>query len=147
MSDLFPVSIRNNYPSGEFKINDTRVVYAKKGVSFLSLAQQYTIPLARLFEFNELAQAESLAADQLIFLQRKRKTGADEFYQVQPGERLYDIAQHQGIRLESLLELNFLGAEDRPAPGERLSLRKKATAAPKLVIRENYNLSTTNPQR
>ncbi len=147
MSEVFPVSKRNNYPSGEFKINDTRVVYAKKGVSFLSLAQQYTIPLARLFEFNELAQAESLAADQLIFLQRKRKTGADEFYQVQPGERLYDIAQQQGIRLESLLELNFLGAEDRPAPGERLSLRKKATAAPKLIIRENYNLTTAKPQR
>ena len=51
------------------------------------------------------------------------------------------------FKSESLLELNFLGAEDRPAPGERLSLRKKATAAPKLVIRENYNLTTAKPQR
>jgi len=140
MGEIFPGTKKNNYPPGEFKINETRVVYAKKGVSFLSLAQQYTIPLARLFEFNELSQSESLTADQLIFLQRKRKTGVDEYYKVLPGETLYDIAQQQGIRLESLRELNFLGPDDRPAPGEKLSLRKKAGAMPKLVIRENYSL-------
>ena len=129
-----------NYPKGEFKINDTRVVFVKKGVSYLSLAQQYDIPLSRIFDFNDLPVAEATTNDQLIFLQRKRKTGQDEFYQVVPGETLYDIAQKQGMRLESLRELNFLGPDDRPAPGERLSLRKKAGAMPKLIIRENYSL-------
>lgn len=133
-----------NYPKGEFRINETRVVFVKKGVSFLSLAQQYNIPLARLFDFNELPVTEALTRDQLIFLQRKRKTGLDEFYKVMPDESVYDIAQKQGIRLESLRELNFLGPDDRPAPGEKLSLRKKAGAMPKLVIRENYSLYSTN---
>lgn len=132
--------VKTNYPQGEFKINETRVVFARKGLSFLSLAQQYNIPLARIFDFNELPVTEALASDQLIFLQRKRKTGIDEFYKVVPGESLYDIAQKQGIRLESLRELNFLGPDDRPAPGENLNLRKKAGAMPKLVIRENYSL-------
>lgn len=100
--------------------------------------------MSRLFEFNELKQAEELTGDQLIFLQRKRKTGKDEYYKVMPGESLYEIAQDQGIRLESLCELNFLGPDDRPAPGEKLSLRKKAEVAPKLVIRENYSLYSTN---
>ncbi len=140
MADVFPAPKKNNYPQGEFKINDTRVVYAKKGVSFLSLAQQYNVPLARLFEFNELTQTEALASDQLIYLQRKRKTGVDEYCKVLAGETLYDIAQQQGIRLESLCEMNFLGPDDRPAPGEKLSLRKKASAKPKLFIREQYSL-------
>ncbi len=50
-----------NYPSGEFKINDTRVIYVKKGTSYLTIAQQYEIPLARLFEFNDLKQQEVTA--------------------------------------------------------------------------------------
>lgn len=144
MGEVFPVARKNNYPMGEFKINDTRVIYAKQGVSFLSIAQQYNIPLARLFEFNELQQAETVAEDQLIFLQRKRKTGQGEYYKVQPGETLYVIAQQEGIRLESLCELNLLHPDERPAPGERLSLHKKATIRPKLLLREQYSLYSPN---
>ena len=140
MSAVFSATKKTNYPTGEFKINDTRVIYAKQGVSFLSIAQQYNIPLARLFEFNELPQSETLAEDQLIFLQRKRKTGEEDYYKVQPGETLHVIAQQEGIRLESLCELNLLQPDERPAPGEKLSLRKKATARPKLLLREQYSL-------
>lgn len=128
------------YPKGEFRINYSRVVWMRKGISFLSVAQQYGIPLSRLFEFNELEEAESAEKDQLVFLQRKRRTGAEAYYTVLPGESLHDIAQKQGIRLESLLELNRLKNNDRPAPGESLSLRKKAAAKPKLLLKENVPL-------
>lgn len=111
-----------SYPSGEFKINDTRVVFIKAGTPLLSVATQYNIPLARIIEFNELKQTESLDTDQLIFLQRKRKTGAHEFHTVQPGETLAEIAQAEGIRMDSLLEYNSLGSRSRPATGERLNL-------------------------
>lgn len=124
--------IKEDYPSGEFKINDTKVIYADKGTSLLSIAQQYNIPLARLFEFNEMAETESLEKDQLIFLQRKRKTGSNEFHVVRPGETLQAIAQREAIRLESLLEYNHLQAGNRPAAGERLYLYRKAPAAPRL---------------
>ena len=46
--------------------------------------------------------------DQLIYLQRKRKLGTEEYHVVQEGETIYDIAQIEGIRLESLLEYNLL---------------------------------------
>ena len=59
----------------------------------LSIAQQYNIPLARIFEFNEIEETETLLKDQLIYLQRKRKTGNNEFHIVKPGETLQDIAQ------------------------------------------------------
>ena len=44
------------YPAGEFRINDTRVVFVKKGTSYLSVAQQNNISLGRLFEFNEMQE-------------------------------------------------------------------------------------------
>jgi hypothetical protein len=120
------------YPSGEFRINETKVIYARKGTSLLSIARQYNIPLARIFEFNEMTETESLETDQLVYLQRKRKTGDNEFHRVKPGETLQDIARKEAIRLESLLEYNYLAVNNRPAAGEQLYLRKKAPAAPKL---------------
>jgi LysM repeat protein len=126
-----------NYPSGEFKINETRVVYVTKGTSFLSLAQQYNVQLKWLFDFNDLAEMEAVPVDQLIYLQRKRRTGANEFHVVAEGETLYDIAQAQGIRMEALLQLNLLTNGQLPAVGERLNLQTPATAAPKLAPIKN----------
>lgn len=129
-----------DYPSGEFRINQTRVILAAKGTSYLSIANKYQLPLARIFEFNELQAAEAVDTDRLIYLQRKRKTGALDRYTVKPGETLYTIAQEQGIRLESLCELNLLQTGDRPAPGEQLNLKTKTTRKPQLILRENYSL-------
>src|SRR4030095_9745286 len=56
--DARPVVSEVNYPSGEFRINETRVIYVKTGTSYLTIAQRYEIPLARLFEFNDLNQQE-----------------------------------------------------------------------------------------
>ncbi|MCX8020926.1 MAG: glucosaminidase domain-containing protein [Chitinophagaceae bacterium] len=123
------------YPSGEFKINDTRVVFVPKGTSYLSVAQQYNVDLFRLFEFNEIPYAEFAEKDQLIYLQRKRKTGKDEYHIVQPGETLHDIAQKQGIRLESLKELNWLNEGENPAVGEKLHLKKKSEKMPRLALK------------
>lgn len=114
-----------NYPTGEFRINETRVIYVKKGTSFLSIAEEYNIPLARIFEFNDMIQSEFLNKDQLIYLQRKRKTGNEEYHIVKHGESLYDIAQVQAIRLESLLEYNFMKQGTKPAAGEKLYLRPR----------------------
>lgn len=119
--------VNKTYPSGEFSINETKVIYAAKGTSFLSLALKYNIPLSRIFEFNDMKKQEEVDEDQLIFLQRKRKTGNNEFHIVAKGETLHYIAQTQAIRLQSLMEYNSLSENIQPAPGEKLFLKAKAT--------------------
>lgn len=141
-----PVSIQPEinqpqYPQGVFKINETKVIFVPAGTSYLSIALQYNLPLQRLFEFNDRVPSEVTDKDQLIYLQRKRKTGKDDFHIVQPGETLYDIAQRQAIRLESLLEYNFLESGMRPAAGEKLYLKNKAPARPRLALKESYSLT------
>ena len=132
--DVIPaVSIQTSYPEGEFKINDTRVIYVKRGTSYLDIAQRYEIGLARLFEFNDLKPSEVTATDQLVFIQRKRKTGDHETHVVQSGEDLHTIAQTEAIRLESLLEYNNLAGGMQPAVGETLSLRSKTSLMPRLL--------------
>ncbi len=129
-----------DYPSGQFHINDTKVIYATKGTPFLAIAKKYDVDLSKLFEFNELEKTEQLENDQLIFLQRKRKTGNNEFHTVMPGETMYDIAQAEAIRLESLLELNKLHDGERPAVGEKLYLKTKAPSMPALAVKGNFSL-------
>jgi LysM repeat protein len=128
------------YPDGEFKINETKVVYAKKGTSFLAIAKEYDIDLSKIFEFNEIPETEEVPKDQLIFLQRKRKTGDNKFHTVLPGETLHDIAQQEAIRLESLLELNYLEEGMQPAAGEQLSLQSRSVTKPRLALKENYSI-------
>lgn len=135
---------KTDYPAGEFRFNETKVVYVKKGTSFLSIAKQYNIDLSKIFEFNEMKEIEQTEKDQLIYLQRKRKTGNAEFHTVQPGETLHDIAQTEAIRLESLKELNWLKDGEMPAAGEKLSLKTKSSVIPKLALKENYTLTGSN---
>ena len=134
--DVTPaISIEANYPAGEFKLNETRVIFAKKGTSYLDIAQRFEIPLSKLFEFNDMKADEVTATDQLVFVQRKRKVGEHEFHVVHRGETLNTIAQEEAIRLQSLLEYNNMGAGMQPAVGETLYLRNKSSLMPRLATK------------
>lgn len=122
------------YPSGEFQINNTKVIYVKSGVSWLALAEQHNMPLARLLDFNDLETDEPIEQPgRLVYIQRKRKVGTGEFYIVQKGENMYDICQKEGIRLESLRSLNQLFEGMEPAPGQKLHLQTQAVKRPLLI--------------
>ncbi|MEI6948504.1 glucosaminidase domain-containing protein [Paraflavisolibacter sp. H34] len=125
--------MRPVYPEGVFQVNETDVVFVPKGTSYLSIAQQYRVRLSRLFDFNDMADEEFAAEDRLVYLQRKRKTGAHEFHTVATGEDLYQIAQMEGIRLETLQSYNHLKNGMKPQVGEVLSLHRKAESMPRLV--------------
>jgi len=121
-----------SYPTGEFTINNTRVIFAKQGTALLTVAQQYDVSLSRLLEFNDLSGQDVLKTDQLLYLQRKRKSGTNEFHIVAPGESLYDICQKEAIRLDVLLDYNHLQRSMQPAVGEKLYLQGTSPSRPKL---------------
>ena len=112
------------YPEGQFEINKTKVIYAQAGVSLLAIATQYNVSLPRLLEFNDMKEEDVLVKGQLIFLQRKRKTGSIGFHVVREGETLYDISQSEGIRLQDMLEMNQLNPNSQPSTGNKIYLQK-----------------------
>ncbi len=131
--ELTPSPPAPSYPAGPFTINSTKVVYVKEGTALLAVAEEHHISFARLLDFNDLNDGDVVKTAQLIFLQRKRKTGATPFHVVQPGETLYYICQAEGIRLETLLTNNFLTEKNQPATGEKLYLQGTAPAKPLLA--------------
>lgn len=126
-----------SYPQGTFYINNTKVIYADNGTAWLAIAEKYQVPLSQLWDFNDLEKDDDiLQKAQLVYLQRKRKAGAGECHVVQSEESLYDICQSEGIRLESLLEYNYLNGEMMPAPGEKLYLQHASATRPMLVTEQ-----------
>jgi hypothetical protein len=131
------------YPDGAFSINAAKCIYAKAGVSLLSLSNQYEIPLSHLLEFNDMNQEDVLSNDQLIFLQRKRKVGLTAFHVVQPGESMYSICQSEGIRYESILEFNRMKPGEEPVTGERIYLQTMAGNKP--ALKNSVSIKTSIP--
>ena len=121
------------YPEGAFTINETKVVYAEAGASLFALASKYKIAYPKLLEFNELKDNDILDKNQLIFLAKKQKKGATAFHIVNHNETLQDIAQIEGVRLESITEYNHVTKNDQPIVGEKIYLQDAAPASPKLL--------------
>ena len=70
---------------------------------------------------------------QLIFLQRKRRTGSIQYHVVRTGESIYDISQVEGVRMEDMLEMNQLAPGLEPAAGEHIYLQGSAPSKPRLA--------------
>ena len=88
------------------RINGSKCIYAKKGTSLLAIATNHDIQLSRLLEFNDMETDGILSKDQPVFLERKEKKGANNFYVVQAGETLHDVSQKTGVQLEYLATYN-----------------------------------------
>src|SRR5207302_763270 len=62
--------LKPSYPTGQFTINNSKVIYVNANTVWLALAEQYDIPLIRLWEFNDLEKSEDVLKNgQLIYLQ------------------------------------------------------------------------------
>jgi LysM repeat protein len=123
-----------NYPTGTFKINGLKVIYANKGTSLLSIAKKHHLQLSGILSWNELSSENTiLDEDQLIYLQKKKKTGKENFYIVEAHENMRDISQKVGVQLSSILSLNRLKQGMTPATGEKISLKKPVKERPDLA--------------
>ncbi|MFZ9877008.1 MAG: glycoside hydrolase family 73 protein [Chitinophagaceae bacterium] len=58
------------YPSGVFKEEGVKAVYITAGTPFLVIAEQYKVPLAKLFEWNNLIPSTEARISQVIYLER-----------------------------------------------------------------------------
>jgi LysM repeat protein len=106
-------------------INGCKYIFATSGTSLLAIATNNNIDLSKLLDFNDLTQDGILAKDQIIFLQKKSKEGDKDFCIMQDNQSLYDVAQKNGIQLQSLLDYNQLTSATKVYPGTKLYLKQQ----------------------
>ena len=133
---------KSNFPEGIFTINHSKVIYAKEGISLLSLANQYDISLAKLIEFNDMVEEEILTTDKLIFIEKKLTKGGIDFHIVNANETLHDICQIEGVRLDKIEAYNNIKKTMQPLTGEKIYLRGNAPTIPKTVATTVSQLSS-----
>lgn len=104
-------------------INGSRALYVNKGTSLLAVASQNNINLSRLLEINDLKKDGLLEKDQYVFLEKKQREGSKGYYIVQPDETLYDVAQKNGIVMQSLYDFNGVAAGNNIHAGTKIFLR------------------------
>jgi LysM repeat protein len=122
--------------SGTNLINGHKYMYGKKGTSLLAIATENDINLNKLLACNDLEEDGILKNDQIIFLQKKSKTGSTDYYIVQPDESLYDVAQKNGMQLKYLLAYNQLTDNATIPGGTKLYLNPSAQNQQAMVIKE-----------
>ncbi len=119
-------------------INGSKYIIAVKGTSLLAIASENDIDLSKLLSYNDMEDDGILKSDQIIFLQKKPKTGKQDFYVMQLKESLYDVSQKNGIQFKYLLKYNDLTENSLVAAGTLLKLNSVALKQP--VVNENRKL-------
>ena len=89
-----------------------------------SVAQKYAVEEKKLMKYNDL-ETNLLKKNQIVFLENKRLDGSQEFYKAQKGEKMYDISQKLGIKLNRLYTKNRMKKGEEPKEGQLIYLQSR----------------------
>ncbi|MEO8109144.1 MAG: glucosaminidase domain-containing protein [Ginsengibacter sp.] len=114
-------------PVANITLNGKKALFANRGTSLLAIATAHNINLGKLLEYNDLDKDGLLDKDQFIFLERKQKEGNQDYYIAGKDENLYDVAQKNGVLLQSICAYNNVSAADNIYAGTKILLRPSGT--------------------
>ncbi|MBR0053739.1 MAG: glucosaminidase domain-containing protein [Bacteroidales bacterium] len=122
--DEYPIA---EYPFTERKVfvnNRTYFVVAKEGDSFYKIAEDVQATAKQLQKFNDVNGATKLKVGQVVYIERKSKTGSREYYKVGEDETLQYVAQKSGVRLNKICQYNGLKPDAKIKKGDVIKLKK-----------------------
>jgi LysM repeat protein len=116
----------SSYPSGIFRHEGTKAIYAEKGTSLLAIAKKHKKQLSVLLSYNQLpSNTTNLQKDQVVYLERKKKSKTYSTHTVKKGESLFTISRKFKTTIEALKKENKLKSNDLQ-PGQKLRIKKTA---------------------
>jgi LysM repeat protein len=108
-----------------FLNNKIKYIVVKPGDSFMKIAKELDMGVWQLYKYNDLNKNAVLVPGQLLYIQPKKRKSKEGKHIVKPGETMYDISQHYGVKVKSLYKYNNLPTGSQPKAGETLLLKKK----------------------
>ncbi len=110
-----------------YRNNDNYYIVVQSGDNLAAIAEETGVSVRRLLRYNELPGDHVPTVGDILYLKKKRRKADKQFkrrpHTVQVGESMYGIAQHYGIRLESLYKMNDLDEGYGARPGDQLRVR------------------------
>ncbi len=107
--------------------NKLRYVVARKGDTYYKIAQEFQMGMWQLYKYNDFGPKKDLLEEgDIVYLQPKRRRSKikDDVYVAEKNVTITQISQSQGIKVESLLEMNNLSSADEVVrKGQKILLR------------------------
>ena len=119
------------FPSLRLKFHpngNLRFVVIKEGDTLEDISKAYGVSVDKLREYNDLVfqkDQTELVINQKIFIEPKKKTGVQKEHLTKEGERMYDIAQNNGVSLLELYKRNLMHPGQEPRIGDKILLKGK----------------------
>lgn len=104
--------------------NKIKYIFAKKGDTFLSIAEELDMMSWQIRKYNDLDKKSKIDEGQIIYIQPKRNKGSRKWCTFQEGDSMWKISQQYGIKLKKLYKKNGLTEGAEPEVGTKLSLKK-----------------------
>lgn len=130
-----------------YVINGSKAIFAPEGTSLLAIASKQKIHLSKLLEINDLKRDGLLKRDQFVFLEKKAPQGENDFYIVEEVETAYDVAQKNGVLLQSILVYNKIGENDLLQPGKKIYLKQPTHTTLTSVPNNSGNINSIQKQK
>ena len=109
--------------AAEVRLNNLRALIALPGETMADLARRGHQRLGEFLKHNELSAFDMVVAGRPYFLEKKRDVAAVEYHVLQPGERIFDVAQKYGIRQKGIYAKNRMARVEELRPGRVLWLQ------------------------
>ncbi|GAB3873350.1 hypothetical protein GCM10028824_24870 [Hymenobacter segetis] len=109
--------------AAEVRLNNLRALIALPGETMADLAKRGHQRLGEFLKHNELSAFDQVVTGRPYFLEKKRDVAAVEYHVLQPGERIFDVAQKYGIRQKAIYTKNRMARVEELRPGRVLWLQ------------------------
>ncbi|MDQ3073102.1 MAG: LysM peptidoglycan-binding domain-containing protein [Bacteroidota bacterium] len=117
---------------GPAEHNGIPIHVVKKGDDIESIARSRELMPWEVRKYNDLEKDEDLLPGTILYLKPKHRKGKVDYHIVQEGENMYYISQLHAVKLKFLYKMNLMASGEEPVSGEKVYLRKKQDAPPKL---------------
>lgn len=117
------------------QFNRLSFVFVQAGDAIEDIGDRYDEKTKKLLKWNELGPSDKLTEGERIYLQRKRNKyrGSKKIHHVKEGESIEYIGQFYGVKTEKLLKKNRIPKGRQPAPGAKVSIKRKLKNTPDLL--------------
>ncbi len=120
-----PLTVRNPDPAENLPvlINSIPVIVARAGETVAILAQRGNADLSAFLKYNDIPIDHPVESGGIYFLGKKKTKGEQEFYKTKPGDDLWFVSQHFGVRIKNLKKYNQITAKQPLAMGTLIWLQ------------------------
>ena len=113
----------SGYPFTEREVyvnNNTLFIIAEEGDTYAKIARDVQLPEKKIKKFNDITGAAKPHTGEVVYIEKKAKSGTTPTYTVQDQESLRYIAQKTGVRLQKLADFNGISTPDTPLKKGRI---------------------------